>query len=307
MDFLFGSQNIDKTTCLIHLANQFIINNNIKKSNGYILLFTPPHSKISDGKGNNQNQKGYNFVQYFTNYSPEYKSNIDLIKCYTLTNFQKSCDLINNFRLISRKNKGLKLILIDDITNIIYPWINTILEERKYKAKPEEKAKLEEKDNVYLLFNQVFQYFLSQISLLQSCYQIQCFITINLDHSERQKYFINSPMIFNSIFPFVRNSFFFQKSEEENQIDFEEVKLFFNMKTNKIELSNFEENEQIMDIKDKFLDEHLGSDYKDKKNEWIKNTIGDFIEKINEYKRKQIEILKKKQEEEDSSLTQVDK
>ena len=46
MDFLFGSQNIDKTTCLIHLANQFIINNNIKPNNGYILMFTPPHTPI---------------------------------------------------------------------------------------------------------------------------------------------------------------------------------------------------------------------------------------------------------------------
>ena len=54
MDFLFGPQNNDKTTCLLHLANQFILNNNIKPNNGYILLFTPPHSE--NPKSNEKSQ-----------------------------------------------------------------------------------------------------------------------------------------------------------------------------------------------------------------------------------------------------------
>ena len=56
MDFLFGPQNIDKTTCLIHLADQFIINNKIKSNNGYILLFTPPNSPVQANNTKTQNK-----------------------------------------------------------------------------------------------------------------------------------------------------------------------------------------------------------------------------------------------------------
>ena len=62
MDFLLGPQNIVNTTCLIHLANKFIINNDIKPNNGYILMFTPPHTPIPTEKTNTQSKKGYTFL-----------------------------------------------------------------------------------------------------------------------------------------------------------------------------------------------------------------------------------------------------
>ena len=318
MNFLFGSQFIDKTTCLIHLANQFIINNNIKSNNGYLLLFTPPHSDISLNNQNTQIKKGYNFIQYFTCYAPQYKDNIDLIKCYTLSNFEKSCDLINNFRTISSENKGLKLLLIDDITSIINPWVNDIINKRKDNAKPEERKIIESSKNILLIYNQVFQYFLTQISLLQKSYKIECFITINLDSSDRIYFTKNSPRIFNAIFPFIQKTFYFHKSDEENQIDFEEVKLFLNMKTNKIELTEINQNEDSADIKDKLLETFFEkyekkNKYKNnrKKNEeWLRNTIGNFVDNMNDLKRKLMEKMRQKEEEyeeEDSSFTQIKK
>ena len=44
-------------------------------------------------------------------------------------------------------------------------------------------------------------------------------------------------------------------------------------------------------------------------DEWIKNSIGDFIENINEFKKKQIEYMKQKEAEEqnDNSLSQIEK
>ena len=314
MDFLFGPQNIDKTTCLIHLANQFIINNKIKSNNGYILLFTPPNSPVQANNTKTQNKKEYTFVQNFTKYSPEYLNNIYLIKCYSLSNFEKSCDLINNFILISQKNKGLKLILIDDLTGIIHPWINEIINNKKGKAKKEERAKIDSNKNVLLIFHQVFQYFLSQISLLQKCYKAQCLISIHLDPSDRIYFSKNSSRIFNVIFPHIRSSFLFQKSEEENQIDFEEVKLELNMKTSKFEFSGFNPSEKIADFRDNFLEEFIDKKEKESNNKnkikeldenWIKKAIEDFVEKINEYQKKQIEIVANKKIDEDSSFSQV--
>ena len=320
MDFLLGPQNIVNTTCLIHLANKFIINNDIKPNNGYILMFTPPHTPIPTEKTNTQSKKGYNFSQYFTIYSPQYKANIDLIKCYTLNNFEKSIYLINNFIQISKENKGLKLILIDDLANIINLWVNIIINSQKNKAKPEEKKSVEKGSNILFIYQQVFKFFLSQISSLQRCYQIQCFISINLDKNDNIYFSKNSPRIFNAIFPYIRNCFLLQKSNIENQIDFEEIKLYFNMKTNKIEISNPSQKEPICDTKDKLLKEFLneqGKNFgniknKELNNEWIKNSIGMFVENFNEFKRKQIEYLKKIKEEEeeeenDSSFTQIEK
>ena len=312
MYFLLGSQNIDKTTCLIQLANQFIVNNNISAKNGYILLFTPPHS---DTPLNNQTQikKGYNFIQYFTRYAPQYKSNIDLIKCYTLDNFEKSCDLINNFRIISNENKGLKLILIDDITWIINPWVEEVIKKRKNKVKPEERQAFERDKNILLIYNQIFQYFLKLISLLQKSYNIDCFITINLDISDRIYFTKNAPRIFNAIFPFIQKTFYFHKSDEEEQIDFEEVKLILNMKTNKIEFCEINQKKDITDIKDTLLNEYFeNNNFKinRKYEEWIINSIGDFVDNMNDFKRKIIERMKQQQEEheeEDSSFTQQKK
>ena len=295
MNFIFGSQNIEKTTCLIHLANEFILNNKIKQNNGYILLFTPPHLKNTEKNAKTKDTKeiDYNFVQYFTCYSPEYAENLDLIKCYILTNLEKSCNLLNNFIQISQKNKGLKLILIDDLTNIIHPWVKYYVEE-----------KIEN-----MIYNQVFQYFLRQISLLQKSYQAQCLITIKLDPTDRIYYTKYEQKIFNAIFPFVRNTFFFQKLDE-NQIDLEEVTLVLNRKVNKIELSK---ETKKLDLADQLLKEMLeDKNIKYKKNElsdnsWIKKSLGDFIESFNEFSKNQIETMKKYKEEEDSTLTQIDK
>ena len=57
MNFIFGAQNVEKTTCLMHLANEFILNNQINKSNGYLLLFTPPHSKNIENKVKAKDEK----------------------------------------------------------------------------------------------------------------------------------------------------------------------------------------------------------------------------------------------------------
>lgn len=311
MDFLFGPLNTDKTTCLIHLANQFIIEKDIKLNNGYILLFTPHHSTNPLEKENTQINKGYNFIQKFTEYSPEYKNNLNLIKSYILNNFEKSCDLINNFRLISKENKGLKLILIDDITSIVHPWISEIISRKKNRAKNDEKSKIDSSQNLILIYNQVFQYFLTQISLLQKCYQIPCFITVNLDLLDKIYFEKNSQMIFNAVFPFVRSCFFFQKSEE-NQIDFEEKKLILNNKTNKIEVSECQQNKQnydsLIDFKKSSLYKGM-QNLKGKKNkfevnkDWINNIIGNFVEKINDLSKR---IIQKENEKNyGNSMTQL--
>ena len=52
----------------------------------------------------------YNFVHYFTSYSPEYANNLDLIKCYELTSSEQSYNLLKNFIQISHRNKCLKLV-----------------------------------------------------------------------------------------------------------------------------------------------------------------------------------------------------
>ena len=206
------------------------------------------------------------------------------------------------------------------MANIINLWVNIIINSQKNKAKPEEKQSVEKGSNILFIYQQVFKFFLSQISSLQRCYQIQCFISINLDKNDNIYFSKNSPRIFNAIFPYIRNCFLLQKSNIENQIDFEEIKLYFNMKTNKIEISNPSQKEPIFDTKDKLLKEFLneqGKNFgniknKELNNEWIKNSIGMFVENFNEFKRKQIEYLKKIKEEEeeeenDSSFTQIEK
>ena len=68
-----------------------------------------------------------------------------------------------------------------------------------------------------------------------------------------------------------------------------------------------------MDLADQLLKEMLeDKNIKYKKNElsdnsWIKKSLGDFIESFNEFSKNQAETMKKYQEEEDSTLTQIDK
>ena len=310
MNFIFGSQNIEKTTCIIHLANEFILNNKINQSNGYLLLFTPPQSKNTEKnpKAKDEKEIDYNFVQYFTSYSPEYTNNLDLIKCYELTSLEQSCNLLKNFIQISHRNKGLKLILIDDLTNIIHPWVKYYAED-KIKSLSREQLKKDKEKIENLIYNQIFQYFLEQISLLQKSYQAQCLVTIQLDQTDRIYYAKYEQKIFNAIFPYARSSFFLQKSED-NQIDFEEFKLILNGKTNKIELSHDKQNFYIIEqlLKEKL--ELMNRKYKNNEfidNSWVKKSIGSFVESFNVFSKNQIESMKKYQEEEDSSFTQIDK
>ena len=57
MDFIIGSNETEKTTCLIEMANKFIFENGINRKNGYILLFTPPHSQNMIINNSNINKK----------------------------------------------------------------------------------------------------------------------------------------------------------------------------------------------------------------------------------------------------------
>lgn len=332
MDFILGANNTEKTTCLIHMANEYIIDNKINANKGYILLFTPPLSDTESTDSINQNKKNYNFYQYFTNYKPQYKENMNLIKCYTLNNFTRAYGLIDNFRLISYKNNGLKLILIDDITTIIHSWVNDAINKQLLKSKPEEKENIKNMNNILLLYNEIFQQFLSKIISLQKCYQAKCFISLDINISEHLYFSKNSPRIFNAIFPYIRSAFYLNKIND-NIIVYNELKLYLNSKTNKIvyEIVDNEESDenqnQNWDVNknenndDKFLKEKiekLEKKSKQRKNftkdgkymNWMKKVLNDFVENMNNFNelRKQLEEKKKlNQEEEDSSYTQMEK
>ncbi len=324
MDFILGSNNTEKTTCLLHMANEYIIENKINANNGYVLLFSPPFSENESFDSINQN-KSYNFNQYFTNYKEKYKENMNLIKCYTINNLSKAYGIINNFILISYENKGLKLILIDNIEIII----NSLAEEKKkkqiIKVKPEDRPKIDNNIKYYnYLFNEIFQEFLSKILFLQQRYQCKCFITIDMNISKRFNFSKNSPeILFNAIFPYIRTIFYLNK--ENDKIIYNELHLFLNQKSNKIiyEILEDDENENKIDdhsfLKEKI--EKLEKKAKQMKNfitnekykNWIKNVLDDFVKNMNHFNelKKQLEEKKRlnqeNQEEEDSSFTQIDK
>ena len=85
------------------------------------------------------------------------------------------------------------------------------------------------------------------------------------------------------------------------------------MKTNKIEFCEINQKKDITDIKDTLLNEYFeNNNFKinRKYEEWIINSIGDFVDNMNDFKRKIIERMKQQQEEheeEDSSFTQQKK
>ena len=329
MDFILGSNETEKTTCLLELANKYIIENNINSSNGYILLFTPPHFQNNNDNiiSNKIKNKGYFFKEYLTNYMPQMKENMNLIKGYALNNYSYAFGLINNFLILSEKSKGLKLILIDDITSIVNPWINEIIKKKVNTAKSEEKKNIENLNNILLIYNEVFQQFLSKIKSLQKCYQIQCFISLNINISDHINFTKISPRIFNAIFPFIRTIFYLKNIPSENKIAFNEIRLILNPRTDKInyeiideqEKNDNQENINNISVKDdKFLDEYINKKEKklkknnnfksyDNINIWMKDSISQFIYNINEFKVFQKKIEEQKKKEEDSSCTQYEK
>ena len=315
MDFIFGPPEAEKTTCLLHLANQYIIDKNIKPNTGYILFLTPPHTEIGPENREHQNQKGYVFKQYFTNYQPQMKNNMDLIKPYILGNIIRAFGLLDNFRLIANKVKGLKLILIDDIIRIITPWVKEIINKKYNMAKPEEKEYIISQNNKSLTFNEVFQQFLRKISKVQNCYKCPCFISININKSEDIK---NSKIIFNSIYPFAKSNFLLSQKLDDKSIFYSDVNMFLDSKTDKIEFKvvNNENNNDISKMDKTLLAEYIQKIEKETKKKddenyidlklmksWIKNTLDRFVDCINDYKEKMNQIEQQKMLE-DSSITQ---
>ena len=315
MDFIFGPPEAEKTTCLLHLANQYIIDKNIKPNTGYILFLTPPHTEIGPENREHQNQKGYVFKQYFTNYQPQMKNNMDLIKPYILGNIIRAFGLLDNFRLVANKVKGLKLILIDDIIRIITPWVKEIINKKYNIAKPEEKEYIISQNNKSLTFNEVFQQFLRKISKVQNCYKCPCFISININKSEDIK---NSKIIFNSIYPFAKSNFLLSQKLDDKSIFYSDVNMFLDSKTDKIEFKvvNNENSNDISKMDKTLLAEYIQKTEKETKKKddenyidlklmksWIKNTLDRFVDCINDYKEKMNQIEQQKMLE-DSSITQ---
>lgn len=331
MDFIFGSNETEKTTCLLEMANKFIIENGINSKNGYILLFTPPHylnmnNNNNNPNKNNRNENEYNFIQHLTRYMPNIKDNMDLIKGYELKNVSYAFGLIDNFRLLSYKSKGLKLILIDDLYKIIDLWVNEIIDNKAKSAKNnDEKKNSEDKLYTSYIYYEIFHQFLSKITSLQKFYQIQCFITINLNICDHINYIKISQRIFKAIFPFIRTSYYLSKLPNEDIIIFNEFRISLNLRNEKYEYNiieneneekdNNENNIYENDIDYIYLKEFIekkkkkNKKYKntiklDEVNNWMKNTIREFVNNINKYKifKKQLEEQKKL--EEDSSFTQ---
>ena len=282
MDFIFGSKETEKTTCLLDIANQFIIDNKIDRYNGYIILFTPPHSEVFDNLNiSERNRNNYIFEQHLTSYDPNTKNNMDLIKGYSLSSASYAFGLINNFIELSSKNRGIKLILIDDITNIIKPWVDEETKKKHYDK------------NTYelLIYNEIFRYFLFQINSLQKLLQIPCIISLNINISANTHFIKNSPRIFNAIYSFVKNIFYLSKLND-GTIKFNCLELKLNQKTDKI-IYNIKEEENNNDnsIINKLFQEYVSKRTINKdlfpniifNKEWIRKSISAFVKNINNY------------------------
>ena len=261
---------------------------------------------------------------------PNIKENMDLIKGYELKNVSYAFGLMDNFRLLSDKRKGLKLILIDDINNIIYPWVNEIISNKAKSAKnEEEKKRIEDKNYTDFIYNEIFQQFLSKITSLQKLYQIHCFVSLNINISNHINFTKLSQRNFRAIFPFIRTSYYLSKLPNEDTITFNEFILSLNVKNEKYEyniIENESENEENNseknidedDIDYLYLKEFIEKKKKknkkiknavqfEKVNIWMKNTIGEAMNNINKYKIFKKQLEEQNKHEEDSSYTQNDK
>ena len=87
------------------------------------------------------------------------------------------------------------------------------------------------------------------------------------------------------------------------------------MRTMKIDICEIKQNENDEQREQLFNEFEIKKDKKSKNkikinellnDEWIKDSIGDFIECFNKYKIKEMEMEKKKKEEEEASLSQMD-
>ena len=337
MDFIFGAIETEKTTCLLELGNKFILENHIKQSNGYILLFTPPcinnndnnEEKININNKENtnlkkikhhRNHKDYKFKQYLTRYMPKANENMELIKAYELHSASYAFGLIDNFILLSSKSKGIKLILIDDITCIINLWFNEIIKKKVNSVKNDEKKNIEEQKNILFIYNEIFQKFLSKVISLQKSFHAQCFITLNINISEHINFTKYSPKILNAIFPYIRTSYYLSKLPNDDKIIFNESKLILNTRNEKTEFIIIDEekggnNEKNLDEND--IDYILLKEFIEKKkkknrklknaskleevDDWMKNAIGEFINNINKYKVFMKKMEEQNKQEEDSS------
>ena len=258
---------------------------------------------------------------------PNIKENMDLIKGYELKNLTYAFGILDNFRLLSDKSKGLKLILIDNISNIINSWVKEIVNNKANSANEEQKKYYQSTSYFLYIFNDIFQQFLSKITSIQKCYQIQCFISLNInisDHIEFTKY---SQRNFRAIFPFIRTAYYLSKLPNEDIIIFNEFRISLNGRNEKYEYNiidnenednNNEKNIYENDIDYLYLKEFIEKKKKknkkcknatplDKVNEWMKNTIGEFVNNINKYKIFKKQLEEQNKQEEDSSCTQYDK
>ena len=270
MDFILSDNDTDIATCLLHLANKYIVENSITKKNGFLLLFKPTEEELkSNGKKFiNLGNRNYNFAQNFTKYSSD-KENMNLVKVYELKNAYRAKDLIFHFRIISNNfhKNGLRLILIDNLTNIIFRWFNDyVRNDRFFNSNP----KITER-KLYMLYEEILGNFLKQILLLQKSYFCQCFVSINYNLTDDNIYY--KQILFNSIFSFARNIFQLSKNEKSNLLYFQEMKLIPNMKNDifnykLIDINNDEDEDVDMEKDD---DDFFG--IKKEIKEKDKNTI----------------------------------
>ena len=301
MDFIFSDNDTDNATCLLHLANKYIIENSITKENGFLLLFKPieNESKVNIKNYVDLGNGNYKFKQNFTEYSSN-KENMNLIQTYELKNAYRAKDLIFQFRIFSNNfNKnGLRLILIDNLTNIIFHWFNDYV--RNDRSFNSTKKNIERKS--YMLYEEILGNFLKQILSLQKSYSCQCFVSINYNLFDDNIYY--KQILFNSIFSFARNIFHLSKNKNNNGIYFQEMKLIPNMKNDifnykLIDINNDEdidmekEDDDFFGIKKEIKDENAIKELKDdkfipqeKSRKIMIKYLNNFINEYNQYLEK---------------------
>ena len=124
------------------------------------------------------------------------------------------------------------------------------------------------------IYNEIFQQFLSKITSLQKLYQIQCFISLNINIYDRIDFTQNSPKYFKAIFPFIRTSYYLSKLPNEILIIFNEFIISLNLRNGKYDY-NIIDNENENEVKEN-----------NNKNDIDYIYLKDFIEKKNKKNKK---------------------